>query len=737
MNTRKIINIIFLALISLLLPYGCSSGDCERMFNNTQNPIPPVRQKQAIAVKVIYYDGVPITGVLMQIPGMEKLTDANGMINFEYYAENGTEIDFLFSKTNHVIEQGKIIIGQNTTLLPDGTHLYKLEVKGYIPLTAAGITGRPSSLTELAGLMYQPEDMEVSKDGNTIYISDKNPKAIRKITIDPSNPDAKNISTIITTPEQCDGIAVTGDEKYMYIVSGKNIYKYAIPDGKTGKAEPLLIATFTDKPFDLTLSDDDSSLYVSFKILISDPNAIIKLNANTGERDLSFIPNVSFSQPSAMAYAKNSNMLYVADSINGRILRLNAATGQNDTTFNAPYDEPLALKLSKDETTLYVSYKDTTSFSGLNSLIGKINTVTNAKTAIINLGQDSFKPNQPPNSFLGAASHIYSLGLSPDEKTLYACDNWDGTVMKINIAAIPSNDASIFAGWSTSYVDAPVRIPLFNEPEGIALSPDEKTLYVADPKNSQIKKVNPATGEVSTFVSSLDYPTGLAMSDDGTMLYYAETNLGIVKRINVSTAQIDTSFEVSGLLAPTGMTLSKTDGGKYLYVSETGTFFDTNALITRIDTAAGSVDPSFSFAASSTGLSGIAISSDDKYLYVSDSNSASILKIDTATGLDEPSFIVSGLSVPTGLTISSDDSCIFVLDIDMSGEFKTTIKQISAQNGSIISILQIQYWPEIANLEFFESPTIGLGLAITKNSSRIYLANQNTEVIQMILASEP
>ena len=146
------------------------------------------------------------------------------------------------------------------------------------------------------------------------------------------------------------------------------------------------------------------------------------------------------------------------------------------------------------------------------------------------------------------------LAISPDGKTLFIADSRNNRIRKMDLA---SNSVSTVAGRSFPGSNDGVGTGAgFYAPKGIAITPDGKTLYVSDSGNNMIRKIDLATGNVSTVAGkgALSYgsddgigvaasfrePRGLAITPDGSTLYVADTYNNLVRKIVLATNAVST-----------------------------------------------------------------------------------------------------------------------------------------------------------------------------------------------------
>jgi DNA-binding beta-propeller fold protein YncE len=161
-----------------------------------------------------------------------------------------------------------------------------------------------------------------------------------------------------------------------------------------------------------------------------------------------------------------------------------------------------------------------------------------------------------------------------------------------------------------------ILLPVSGIPHGIALSPDDKTLYVANLTANRISLVNAETDsfiEDLSFSSTVDHePMQAALSPDGKYLYLSARATG--KLLIVDTEQLSLVKEVMVGMMPMHIAVSN-DGSK-IYVPSM--MMNTVSLVefdgTDWNKTKEITNPAFQQ------IHGCALSPDNNYLYVSSRN---------------------------------------------------------------------------------------------------------------------
>ncbi len=186
----------------------------------------------------------------------------------------------------------------------------------------------------------------------------------------------------------------------------------------------------------------------------------------------------------------------------------------------------------------------------------------------------------------------------------------------------------------------------------MALSPDEKTLFVSNWVSDDVSRIDLATGDVQ-LIKTVDTPRGLYVTPDGARLFVAGFGAGDIQRFDLATGESKILLHTGGAMRhlvanPEGTLLYADDmAGDAVYVVDLATE-EVHKLATT-DHTPNTMD----------------ISPDGRVLYVSNrgrNNSisyyltgpewGSVLAIDTATG--RPLDAIVGGNQTTGLDVSPD-----------------------------------------------------------------------------------
>lgn len=140
-------------------------------------------------------------------------------------------------------------------------------------------------------------------------------------------------------------------------------------------------------------------------------------------------------------------------------------------------------------------------------------------------------------------SHM--LAVSADGKKIYTANMLSHTVTAIDASA--SGEPKI------------TQIAVGKEPEGIALSPDGKTLWIGHRKEGLVTVVDTATGKIQETLTAGQIPIRLSFSPDGKQVWAINPNEGALLIFDAATRKETKRLEFDG--APVGIAFSP-DGSR-------------------------------------------------------------------------------------------------------------------------------------------------------------------------------
>ncbi len=238
-----------------------------------------------------------------------------------------------------------------------------------------------------------------------------------------------------------------------------------------------------------------------------------------------------FNEPRGIT--SDGTNLYIADTHNHSIRKIVIATGEV-TTFAGDgtagfLDAPGTAAqfggpegITTDGTNLYVA--DTS-----NERIRQIDLATGEVTTLAGSGHRGFF-----NGSASAAQFGGPQGITTDGTNLYVSEYWNHSIRKIDIA---TGEVTTLAGDGTQgFRNGTGTAARFAIPEGITT--DGTNLYVADYLNNRIRKVDIATGEVTTLTGGgIELPAGI--TTDGTNLYVADASFDSrISQIVIATGEV-------------------------------------------------------------------------------------------------------------------------------------------------------------------------------------------------------
>lgn len=301
-----------------------------------------------------------------------------------------------------------------------------------------------------------------------------------------------------------------------------------------------------------------------------------------------------FNAPGGVAAFDNAGNIYIADTANHAIRRispegvvityagkLGAPGASNGIASAAQFNSPSAIVIDAAGANLYVA--DTG-----NHAIRKINIDTAEVSILAGLPKDAGSADG--DTF--AARFDTPSGLAIDATgNLYVADTGNNMIRKI----VPATGAvTTLAGASGVPGTADGAHARFDMPTGLAMSSDSKYLYIADTGNSTIRRLSLSTGIVETLAgvpgetgsadgsrasARFNTPQSLVMDAAGN-LYIADTGNDILRKVDITTQTVTTVIGTpnqpgsedgigaqAAVKAPAGMAIDPTGN---IYLIDTG-----------------------------------------------------------------------------------------------------------------------------------------------------------------------
>lgn len=328
----------------------------------------------------------------------------------------------------------------------------------------------------------------------------------------------------------------------------------------------------------VTDSNGVASNVMTFRVV---PDVSVSTASGGGSKHFGFSSgcqssaNAQFRGPRRVVIGPDG-LLYITDQLNNAIRSIDPVSGEvctvagngffgyndsgNSLGFPVQFAFPNGLAIAADGT-IYVSDNGNSVIRRLTPNGGGSYTVdTYAGTT---LTPDRQRANSLMSTLIGVDGQLdgparQALLRQPDDiiigpdGTMYFSDAANETVREIIQTPAGPVVQTIAGNGVPGFVDGVGANARFDTPTGLALSPDGKTLFVADFGNNRIRQIDLATRNVSTFAgngdqdsldgtpgdASFNSPLGLTIDSDGT-LYVVDFGSSVIRVVD-STGNVNT-----------------------------------------------------------------------------------------------------------------------------------------------------------------------------------------------------
>lgn len=543
----------------------------------------------------------------------------------------------------------------------------------------------------------------ITTDGANLYVADRGNATIRKIEI-----ATRNVTTLAGKARNFGSVddigaaarfynpgAITSDGANLYVADGPSIRKIVIATGAV-----------------TTLAGNAN---------------------NPGEAD-GIGSAAGFRNPSGIA--TDGTNLFVADSGNFTIRKVVIATGEVTTLVGAAGISGINDGTGAEAefgylggivnvgTSLYVADRS-------NCTIRKI---------VVNSGEVTTIAGSPSSFRLEDGVGLMARfstpqGMATDGLNLYITESGNGTIRKLELAT--GLVTTMAGGMTTGSIDGVGSAALFYSPVGVAVN--GAYLYVSDSGNFSVRKVTVNTGEVTTFAGKSSPGTtdgvGVAarfngpddVTTDGTNLYIADTGNHLIRKVELASGVVSTVAGAANMYGSTdGVATAAsfaspkaiTTDGTNLFVSDS-----SNHTIRKIVIATGKVTTMAGYAGIGGAIDGVGssarfrspygLTTDGTSLFVSDFGNHTIRRVDIATGVVTTLAGVSGTSgsddgtgtaarfyYPYGIT--TDGTHLYVADFGNARIRKIVISTGEVTTMAAISMDSLPFTGKVVNSTVYD-----------------------------------
>lgn len=476
---------------------------------------------------------------------------------------------YIADGSNYTIRQIDLANSNNVTTLAG--------VAGTAGATEGNGVGGPAPLA----LFSTPAGITLV--GTTLYVADYGNNRIRQVDLSVSPPVVSTLAGSVAG--LMDGMGtlarfagpndVFASNGFVYVMDYRNavVRKVNIQAGPTLGMVSSIAGSF---PQALVGSSDGVGAMARFSgaqcltvvgnaIYVSDGNQSIRkvdiptatvstfagVTVPSGYRDGAGLQSLFITPKGGALYNGN---LYVTDSGNYVIRAIDIASGAVSTIAGTPlvagsadgvefmgrFSSPYGITADPATGNLYVSE--------LNHVIRQVNPSTGSVSTILGTPGTA----GTADGIGTGAQFNQPYGLVFGNGSLYIADTANHAIRAVNLQTMAVTTLAGLAG-SPAGVDGVGNVARFNNPRGIVIDPAGQNLYISDYGNQAIRKINIATGTVTTFAGVLGaaaYSDGVGntarfyypwtMTSDGSNLYVYDNTYCLVRKVNLATAGVTT-----------------------------------------------------------------------------------------------------------------------------------------------------------------------------------------------------
>ena len=470
-----------------------------------------------------------------------------------------------------------------------------------------------------------PVGVAVNAAGTVLYVSDECNNAVREVQL-AATPADGTIFTLVSSMDSPTGLALDPAGDLFIAESGHNQIDFI--DHVTGQMSVLAGTGASGNggdggpaadaqlywPTGLAV-DPSGNLYVTNNIdaTVREITGLVSTAVGNGSYgnggDTGPAIDAQLANPNGVAVDAAGD-IFIADTWNNSVREVNAATGaittiagggtETDPEFSglatdAQLNNPQGVAVFGN--TLYIADSGNNVVRAVDLTTDTITTVAGDRTAgyAVNCTPTSAELDWPIELATDSSGNLFIADNVVDEVTGLV----NGTPNIITVAGVQTLDPPSYSG------DGGTATSTYLNPVGVAVNSAGTVLYVSDDSNGGVRKVDLATGIISTVASDMWAPTDLELDPAGN-LFIADSGDGYIQEVVASTGEM-TAVAGSGSWGYSG------DGGPALNAKmfwPTGLAIDTsgdlfmtdnwNAVIREVGSVAA-VSPTISLISSAEG----------------------------------------------------------------------------------------------------------------------------------------
>lgn len=467
-------------------------------------------------------------------------------------------------------------------------------------------------VSTIASGLSEPEGVMVS--GSHLYIADTGSNSLKRMSV-----NGGNVTTVAGSLYGVKKMAATGNYIYLTCPGEHRIKRYdktnhnvvtIAGSGQDKYQEGIGTGASFENIWGITV--DGSYLYVTDGDGFSD--RVRKVNLSNNQTSIFADDSQMRSINYPIAVRSDGTYIYVLNEGLSNVQRFRKSDA-NDNDFYAGKDRFGNQDGSFGEAVLGRPYDMVKSgndiFLAENNQVKKINLATQNVSHIIGTAVDWYKEGQGTDARF---STISGITIDSGGNALYVTDRWNNRIRKVNLNNNTSNLLSGggqtgCSGSCNGYREGSRNYARFNNPTGIAISPDNQYLFVADTANNRIRTVQISNGNTWLLAGSgaagyadgsrnnakFNRPFGLTIDSSGRYLYVADSYNHRIRRVDISTGDVSTLAGSGDIGYRDGVGTSaifsypehvKMGADGNLYVSEVGghkiRFIDPNSRSVRV-----------------------------------------------------------------------------------------------------------------------------------------------------------